>query len=832
MYIIIGHCTYTYLSPIPPFFPSSFPHVDTVHQLTHSQTATMRQTLWTMFLAILVWGATPTMEQSVSNDNENTTTLRILLIGPFPSNYVKNVPFDGGHRLIPSALLAIDEINNDSRILANYRLEPVIGNGGCTFTDEAMSRILEDVVHRPSDEYTIGVVGPVCSEATLAVAAQMTNARIRLPLVTIANSPALTNRTLNQFTFGAVSTAAEYGRTAVTVFREMDRIERWNKIAVLYEGDRPYNLELFRAFTDEAVKANISGDRIFASPLLSYYMPLDEIIKMGIRVIFVFSSKGPACRLMCLAYHLGMTDEIYQFILTDRRLDQFHSCVNKDSGKMKFRYNSKEYVCTTNQLERPLQGAVTLYYHLEGLSLENNTTQTVSGYTYTQYRERYEARLQQYAVEINQTLKSSVWAAPFYDAVWAIALAANRTLPNLTLTSQLNVWEEDQLMDRFTSLDFQGVSTRIRFSNETGFANSVIDISQIINNSYSSLVGYYNAGKILDDTDRSSNSGVFNLFIPSSFGIRAERISVWLSVPGYLFTVLAFAATVVYHALHIAYRNRPALKASSPKLNHFIFLSCYMLLFSVFLSTTSVAVSPPSDWYRGLCYTVACLQSLGITIVFSTLFVKYYRLYLVFLKTYDHRSNLSNAKLSIMVAVLVAIDVVILVVWISIKPLEIHSSVKLDNSEKTPINRMKRICRTTDIGVWVSGVIYGYLALLILAVVTLSILNRRIKQRDFNTTATTNILVYLYALMLGILLPSTYIESSYSNIELKYGITNALYLMFTVLCLIFLFTPPLLLRNRRARKYSLSQSLHKMSNILFVMSKMDSGDKSMNGSAL
>ena len=771
------------------------------------------QRAWTVLLALLTWSIPLTMEQSTSSGN--TTTLRLLLVAPFPDSMF-NIPYTGGNSLIPSALMAIDEINSNPTILTDYHLEAIIGDGGCTITEKAVSRVLENVVHRSNDENIVGIVGPACSEATLALSALVKRYRIQLPLVTIANSPVLENMTNFPFTFGVVSTSSEHARTATELFKRLSKSGKWEEIALYYEGNRAYNLHIFRAVLENLISIGVNSTAIYRSPISPTYMPLEDIMERGIRVAFVFSSKGPACLLMCRAFHLGITYPAYQFVFTDRRLSQFQSCASNGEDLV-FTYNSKQYRCSNDQIVEAIRGFVLFYFNLEALRLQSNTTRAVSGYTFSEYKQRYEQRLLEYSATIvEEEVNPSVWANPFYDAVWAVALAANQALPNLDLSSKLGIWDAEQINRTFNGLSFRGVSTTVDFNPNTGFSHSIIDISQIqynVNITVSRLVGYHNSGILFDADDHNSSSDVLSVFIESSFEMSMETIPLWLSIPGYILTALVFAATLTYHGLHVYYRHRPSLKASSPKLNHLIFLGCYTLLGSVVLDTTNVAFPPEKRTHLLLCYIVTWLEHIGVAFVFSTLFVKYYRLYLVFLRTYDHRSNLTDNKLMLLAAVLVAIEVAILAIWAPFHPLEIDTTVERDDSTEIPTNREKRICVTTPDGKWFTVTASTYLAMLILAVVTLSILNRRIKQRDFNTTASTNVLVYMYTILLSILLPFVYIESNYDNIDLKYGLTNSLYLMFTILCLVFLFTPPLWLKDRR-QNYSLTSSIQKISNIL------------------
>ena len=790
--------------------------------------------VWILFIVVLSWNVASTIQQRGSGQNlttgtrGNKTTLRILLIAPFPDEHF-DIPYDGGHNLIPGGLLAIEQINNSSEILLDYQLEPVIIDGGCTVVEKALVGIFSTLVHRDrhQDDSVLGIVGPVCSEATATVSAQLGQSRIRVPLVALATSPTLTDRKLYQYTFGAVSSSAEYTLAGIKVFKEKQKRKQWDQLAVLYAAERSYNLNTFLMF-EEQVKISFSEDvfnNILTESLFSYYIPLENIIKRGIRVIFVYASKCPACQLMCRAYHLGMFYPKYQFFFTDRRLPDFEECTKGEQPCTQFHYDNVQYSCSVEQMKKVVSGSILFHFNVNSLQLESPTTKSESGFLFDEIEKLYKEAVTDYSAKYNVSAGTSVWAYPFYDAVWALALAANKVLPNLTLDSQLHIWENEQLLDAMYGLNFQGVSTRIKFNRQSGFTHSVIDIFQVTEMK-ERLIGHYNAGELIiaatcnNQTDCMDD--LLRNIIASSFEMSTEVIPQWLSILGYFSSVLVLLVTLLYHIIHIAGRKRHSIKAGSPKLNHFIFLGCYLVVGSIILSTTTVGFSISSTAiFKALCYIEVWLQNIGVTLVFSTLFVKYYRLYFVFIRTYNHRINLSNGILSIIVIILVFVDIVLLTIGTSFEPFAVDMNQYLDNSVNPPVNRVRRICVATSAGVWFNGATLGYICLLCLAVVALSVINRHIKQKDFNTTATTNILVYLYALLLGILVPIAYTTGFFENTELKFGINSLVYLLFTVLCIVFLFTPPLLIIGKEEylvhlQNHTLNVSLRVASNMLFT----------------
>ena len=114
------------------------------------------------------------------------------------------------------------------------------------------------------------------------------------------------------------------------------------------------------------------------------------------------------------------------------------------------------------------------------LDTANHSTQLVSGLTYEEYFQQYDARVNGSTTE---------WGNPVYDGVWSLALALNNSIPNLSdigvdLAAYTYGYKEatDIVRDEVVRLKFQGASGHISYSNITGYALVSVDLNQVLDN--------------------------------------------------------------------------------------------------------------------------------------------------------------------------------------------------------------------------------------------------------------------------------------------------------------------------------------------------------------
>ena len=149
-----------------------------------------------------------------------------------------------------------------------------------------------------------------------------------------------------------------------------------------------------------------------------------------------------------------------------------------DFGNIEFRYEGTVVNCTKNMLVNvALRKSILVNYKL--LAEDPNAT-TVSGFTSAEYRRMYEQRVLERSSMHSSSLMlvPTNWGAPLYDAVWAMALAMNKSLEtlekrNLSLANYHSGKPEItyQILNETYSLDFRGVSGQINFDTNSGYSS-------------------------------------------------------------------------------------------------------------------------------------------------------------------------------------------------------------------------------------------------------------------------------------------------------------------------------------------------------------------------
>ncbi len=95
-------------------------------------------------------------------------------------------------------------------------------------------------------------------------------------------------------------------------------------------------------------------------------------------------------------------------------------------------------------------------------------------------------------------------------------------------------------------------------------------------------------------------------------------------------SVITAVLVGITHVLTVIYRNYSSVKASSPRLNHFVYAGCYAILFSIATYTVTEVFQSGYGVYSALCNSTVWSVSLGLTIILSTVCAKTWRLYDVF----------------------------------------------------------------------------------------------------------------------------------------------------------------------------------------------------------
>ena len=734
-----------------------------------------------------------TFSTGLNGSNEERQTLYILAMVPFPDPgrpaWAKP-NYGAAHSLLPGAQLAIDQINNRSDVLQDYNLELLEGDSGCNVVTTTYVSQVEQILY--SGKKVVGIVGPACSEAALSVAA-LAKRQIggrNLVHVTTGSIPLLDDHTEYPNTFGILSSSTAY----VDVIFQLMQQNRWINVAVLYDLLRPYYIETFKVFQDKLkdyckeTEANIT----FSGGITETFLPLQEILNKGTRVIVVMSSTVPARKLLCLAAHKNMTFPTCQFVFQDRRLHHFITEVNVTQG-------SETYTCTRERMMEAIEGSVLLHF---GLTSVADETVTVSQLTVQQVHDEYQKRLQQRREELNMNLTYDAYAYAFYDAVWAMALSINNSIPPKNETWKDNMLEYDSIRKEFCNLKFQGATVTVKFDNQTGRVRSNVDVHQVKSNNIS-LIKEWNGTHLVNITNTTGK------FIEDSFNSTIVLLHPAIAAVGLLVSTFAFLLMAVFQVINIAYCERKSIKASSPRLNHMIFSGCYLITAAIFIYTIQAAFLPQfsPDIVIGsvFCNAFAWCLNIGYTLILATILVKLWRLNYVFFNSFK-KQYLTDEVLVIVVIVILTLELVLCIAWAAYTPLLERRKTDLNVEKDMPVVVVKLECESKES--WFIGIVVGYEVVVTGVVLYFSIRNRHIKMRRFRNTRSINALLFSLALLWGFGGPLWLILGlRQTGVNILYSISCLILASTALLSLIFIFLPPIIhLLEERCRRKKFSQS--------------------------
>ena len=168
-----------------------------------------------------------------------------------------------------------------------------------------------------------------------------------------------------------------------------------------------------------------------------------------------------------------------------------------------FNYGGSMYHCSSKDLFTVVNGLVNFFVQLK--HDKDNEPTLRSGLSYNQYLDEYEAEDKLYKCSVRSMYNLTAWANPVYDAVWALVLALNSSLTELDANNITFTKESRNRQNRITEIiqrhmldvNFEGITGRISFENETGFVKRTIDLYQYNDSGLSNQIGYFRSGKLM-----------------------------------------------------------------------------------------------------------------------------------------------------------------------------------------------------------------------------------------------------------------------------------------------------------------------------------------------
>ena len=727
--------------------------------------------------------------------NGNTIYFGLMLSYPDPlKRKALAGAFDDGHDIAPAAYLAVEQINNRSDLLSDYQVKLLPLDGGCDVTERTAIGINSLAC---SCEPIVGIIGPSCSVSSLVVGGFTGRDQFSMVTIHYGERKILGNREIFPYAFGIL------GANLINIQAFTDLIIRnsWTRVVLLYSEGATDLVELSTGI-EKSIK-DVPGFNIaFTSPIYDHYIPIREVRQSLARVIFLLASVEATLRSLCLAFHEGMIFPKYQWVFKER--------FENDFTEITFSYEGKHYFCTEEDISKSIYRSVNFVWSL-GSDDENGAIGTdghlaLLEYT-SKYEEGYEKQRYIYINEYNVSSMPVEWARGIYDAVWSLAFALNNSLIqnelNMKLTEFLPGSKKlaQAIASHMSDVDFQGVSGGIDFDKKSGFNTARhININQFGVAKSSTPIGFYTSREHITLFNETMPQ-----FIMPTFIEKHTQVSIASAAAFLIIHIACLLLILPIQVTNILYRNYSSVKATSPKLNHLIFLGFYLTMVGMILYTVVEAWPRSLNIYMlsNTCKTLPWFLNIGITLVIGTVCAKTWRLYRIYTSSMSrarfNSKRVADCALIGYVGVFTSVDGLLCLLWTCVDPPKYIKTVS--ESKTLPMITVTGFCQSTWLVYWTSvQILYKYLMTMCTFFLAL---RTKLGQKEFKTNNVI-ILSYILAVAVGLGIPIFTIATIADvSVMTRFIIASVFVDTIIYISLFTLFLPsiiPLIVKNKHCQK--------------------------------
>uniref|UniRef100_A0A672MBK3 Gamma-aminobutyric acid type B receptor subunit 1 n=1 Tax=Sinocyclocheilus grahami TaxID=75366 RepID=A0A672MBK3_SINGR len=634
----------------------------------------------------------------------------------------------GGQACLPAAQMALDLVNNRTDILPDYELELIHYDSMCD-PGEA-TKLLYDLLYTEPIKI---VLMPGCSSVStlVAEAARMWN------LIVFSygsSSPALSNRQRFPTFFRTHPSATLHNPTRVRLFQKWG----WTKIATIQQ-----TTEVFTSTLDdleERVKEAGIEISVRQSFLTDPAVAVKNLKRQDARIIVGLFYETEARKVFCEVFKEKLYGKKYVWFLIGWYADNW------------FKIKDPAINCTVENMTEAVEGHVTT----EIVMLNPETVRGASNLTSQEFLAQLMSRLGGKNPEETGGFQEAPLA---YDAVWALALALNKTVAPLRAKGwtleDFNYNNKEITAEIYRALNtssFEGVSGHVVFDAQ-GSRMAWTLIEQLQGGSYKKI-GYYDSTK--GNLSWYGNDKWIGLGPPADqtkvieeFRYLSQKLFVSVSV----FAGLGILLGIVCLSFNIYNSSIRYIQNSQPYLNNMTAVGCVLALAAVFpLGIDGLHVH--RSQFPVVCQFRLWLLGLGFSLAYGSMFTKIWWVHTVFTKKdekKEKRKHLEPWKLYATVAVLLAIDVLSLLIWQIVDPLHITVEKFTKEAPKEDldvlIQPLLEHCSSEKMNTWL-GVVYGYKGLLLLLGIFLAYETKSISTEKINDHRAVGMAIYNVAVSL------------------------------------------------------------------------------------
>ncbi|XP_048521722.1 gamma-aminobutyric acid type B receptor subunit 2-like [Dendroctonus ponderosae] len=331
---------------------------------------------------------------------------------------------------MPSVKLALDHVNEHSRVLRNHRLHMWWNDTMCNAAVGV--KAFFDMMH--SGPHKLMLFGAACTHVTDPIA--KASKHWHLTQLSYADThPMFTKENFPNF-FRVVPSENAFNSPRLSLLKEFN----WTRVGTIYQNEPRYSLAHNRLVAElDILGYQLVETQSFTNEVTSALMKLRE---KDTRIILGNFNEKWAKHIFCEAYHLEMYGRKYQWLIMGTYSTNWWKKLEPDVN------------CTLEEIETSLEQTILT----DLLPLSTSGEITIAGITAKEYEDEYHSR---------RNGEFSRFHGYTYDGIWAVALAIEHVANNIKSAqsdrySNVNafryrdpVWEK-LFLDALRNTSFEG----------------------------------------------------------------------------------------------------------------------------------------------------------------------------------------------------------------------------------------------------------------------------------------------------------------------------------------------------------------------------------------
>ena len=712
--------------------------------------------------------------------NGSLQPLYVLVLVPFPDSRPGS-GFDGGLSSLPGARIARDEINNHSDILEGYHIELIEANA------EACSRLtapdgLVNLVEYGLEAKcspVVAVAGLVCSTHTMELSRVISTGQVSLIALAAANSPIFeleSDRYPHLWRF--LESASVFGEAALALVAKYD----WRRIGIVHLNGHIFLYHIAQYFKE---RLNQSDEFSFGVDSNQKGISLEAvkfIRENQITVIALSVTPELAALILCTAYDEGLVYPHYIFLIFSRT----HEIILSEA------YGPN---CTREKITAALRGHILMY--TQQVPDDSSIILDTTGEEYSHFEAKYSQeadRVKRDYFESHgvqpQLLDSPDEATVLYDQLWSLALAINRSLPeleriNMSLTHYTTHQQQVThiIENQLSNLSFQGASGHVQFDYRRVVSTPV----QFFVSSESGQVrrvGVYDHRNTADFHIDINSSDLPRDHLPIQYIV----LPLSLTVVAYVLSCAVALFTTVVLVLYLYYHDHKEVKATSPYLSILVFIGCYLLCMAAAVEATKVGFVLSSRFLTLIVSLGVLFLVNGFGLILLTIFINMFRIYFFFFywtKVKRFKAILRSCSLFFFVLLLSVLPNLVTIILIRVEPPQFKNSV---------IRRTNTVVykiQASVANIHFSYFFATYFGLFVIFILFFAFRTRKLNYPNFKDTKKVIMFTSIMIVCVGLSFPLYLSLSASGNEHLASLVYCTAVLFIATICLMMLYVPKL-----------------------------------------